>query len=121
MKLTVKKIFRDKVDHVTVYAEGTILEVNDKERAKDLVERGLCAKYEGKADAVFTLGEASAKAAKGSAKKAAAVAVAEETPAASAESEASAKAAKGSAKKAAVAASAETPEASAESEKSKGE
>ena len=117
MKLTVKKIFRDKVDHVTVYAEGTILEVNDKERAKDLVERGLCAKYEGKADAAFTLGEASAKAAKGSAKKAAAA----ETPEASAESEASAKAAKGSAKKAAVAASAETPEASAESEKSKGE
>ena len=113
MKLTVKKIFRDKVDHVTVYAEGTILEVNDKERAKDLVERGLCAKYEGKADAAFTLGEASAKAAKGSAKKAA-VAAAEETPEASAESEASAKAAKGSAKKAAVA-------ASAESEASKGE
>ena len=48
MKLTVKSIFRDKNDHVTVYEPGTILEVKDKERAADLIERGLCAEYKGK-------------------------------------------------------------------------
>lgn len=52
MKLTVKKTFRDKTDHVTVYEPGTILEVNDKERAADLVKRGLCAVYKGKAAGV---------------------------------------------------------------------
>lgn len=48
MKLTVKKTFRDK----TVYEPGSILEVNDKERAADLVKRGLCAVYKGKAAGV---------------------------------------------------------------------
>ena len=52
MKLTVKKTFRDKTDHVTVYEPGSILEVNDKERAADLVKRGLCAVYKGKAAGV---------------------------------------------------------------------
>ena len=57
MKLIVKKRFRDKLDHVTVYDPGTILEVKDKERCSDLVERGLCAEYKGKKAAAVTLGE----------------------------------------------------------------
>lgn len=57
MKLIVKKTFRDKTDHVTVYEPGTILEVNDKERAADLVKRGLCAEYKGKKAATVILGE----------------------------------------------------------------
>ena len=57
MKLIVKNTFRDKTDHVTVYEPGTILEVNDKERAADLVKRGLCAEYKGKKAATVTLGE----------------------------------------------------------------
>ena len=57
MKLTVKKTFRDKTDHVTVYEPGTILDVKDKERAADLVKRGLCAEYKGKMAASVTLGE----------------------------------------------------------------
>ena len=48
MKLIVKNVFRDKTDHVTVYEPETILEVKDKERAADLVKRGLCAEYKGK-------------------------------------------------------------------------
>lgn len=57
MKLIVKNTFRDKVDHVTVYEPCTILEVNDKERAADLIERGLCAGYNGRKAAAITLGE----------------------------------------------------------------
>jgi len=57
MKLIVKNTFRDKTDHVTVYAPETILEVKDKERAADLVKRGLCAEYKGKKAASVTLGE----------------------------------------------------------------
>lgn len=57
MKLTVKNKFRDKTDHVTVYEPETILEVKDKERAADLVKRGLCAEYKGKKAATVTLGE----------------------------------------------------------------
>ena len=57
MKLTVKNIVRDKTDHVTVYEPGTILDVKDKERAADLVKRGLCAEYTGKKAAAVTLGE----------------------------------------------------------------
>lgn len=57
MKLTVKKTFRDKTDHVTVYEPGTILDVKDKERAANLVERGLCAEYKGKKSADAALGE----------------------------------------------------------------
>ena len=57
MKLIVKNTFRDKTDHVTVYEPETILEVKDKERAADLVKRGLCAEYKGKKAAAVTLGE----------------------------------------------------------------
>lgn len=57
MKLIVKNTFRDKTDHVTVYESGTILEVKDKERAGDLVKRGLCAEYKGKKAATVTLGD----------------------------------------------------------------
>ena len=54
-KLKVKGTFRDKYDHVTVYEPGQILEVEDKERAKSLVDRGLCVKYGGKEAASVTL------------------------------------------------------------------
>lgn len=57
MKLIVKNVFRDKTDHVTVYEPETILEVKDKERAADLVKRGLCVEYKGKKAATVTLGE----------------------------------------------------------------
>ena len=57
MKLIVKNAFRDKTDHVTVYDPDTILDVKDKERAADLIERGLCAEYKGKKAAAITLGE----------------------------------------------------------------
>lgn len=57
MKLIVKNKFRDKDDHVTVYDPETILEVQDKDRAADLVKRGLCAEYKGKKAASVTLGE----------------------------------------------------------------
>lgn len=57
MKLIVKSIFRDKTDHVTVYEPDTILEVKDKERAADLIDRGLCAEYKGKKAVAVTLGE----------------------------------------------------------------
>lgn len=56
MKLIVKDTFRDKTDHVTVYEPGDILEVKDKERAADLMKRGLCAEYKGKKAASVTLG-----------------------------------------------------------------
>ncbi len=55
MKLKVKGTFRDKYDHVTVYEPGQILEVEDKERAKSLVDRGLCVKYGGNGAASVTL------------------------------------------------------------------
>ena len=57
MKLIVKNTFRDKTDHVTVYEPGTILDVKDKERGADLVKRGLCAEYKGKKAAAVALGE----------------------------------------------------------------
>ena len=61
MKLIVKNKFRDKDDHVTVYDPETILEVQDKDRAADLVKRGLCAEYKGKKAASVTLGEDAAE------------------------------------------------------------
>ena len=45
MKLIVKNPFIDKLDHVTVYEPGHVLEVKDKKRATDLVNRGLCEVY----------------------------------------------------------------------------
>lgn len=55
MKLIVKTLFRDKTDHVTEYAPDTVLEVQDEARAQDLVERGLCAVYNGKKKAAVVL------------------------------------------------------------------
>ena len=59
MKLQVKTLFRDKNDHVTEYPVGTILDVKDKERADDLVKRGLCSECKGKKAVDVTLGEES--------------------------------------------------------------
>lgn len=42
MKLKVKNVFRDKTDGVTVYAPGTIIEIESETRAKDLIDRELC-------------------------------------------------------------------------------
>ena len=42
MKLIVKNIFRDKTDGVTVYHPGSVIEIKDTERARDLLSRGLC-------------------------------------------------------------------------------
>lgn len=57
MKLKVTSIFRDRDDHVTVYEPETILEVKDKERAKSLIERGLCKEFKGKTEPAYILGE----------------------------------------------------------------
>lgn len=57
MKLKVISAFRDHNDHVTVYDPKTILEVNDKERAKSLIERGLCKEFNGKTEPAYILGE----------------------------------------------------------------
>ena len=48
MKLKVINAFCDKIDHVTVYEPGTILEVKDVERAQDLITRELCKEFKGK-------------------------------------------------------------------------
>jgi len=57
MNLKVTSIFRDRDDHVTVYEPETILEVKDKERAKSLIERGLCKEFKGKTEPAYILGE----------------------------------------------------------------
>ena len=57
MKLKVTSAFRDRDDHVTVYDPDTILEVKDKDRAKSLIDRGLCKEFKGKAAAVHILGK----------------------------------------------------------------
>lgn len=57
MKLKVTSVFRDRDDHVTVYEPETILEVKDKERAKSLIERGLCKEFKGKTEPADILGE----------------------------------------------------------------
>lgn len=57
MKLKVTSAFRDKDDHVTVYDPDTILEVKDKDRAKSLIERGLCKEFKGKTEPAYILGE----------------------------------------------------------------
>lgn len=61
MKLIVKSIFRDKNDGITLYHPDSILEVNDKERAASLIERGLCAEYKGNKKAEIELSEAQPK------------------------------------------------------------
>ena len=57
MKLKVINAFCDKIDHVTVYEPGTILEVKDVERAQDLITRELCKEFKGKTAPTFVLGD----------------------------------------------------------------
>lgn len=45
MKLIVKNVFRDKIDGVTVYQPGSVIEIKDPERAKDLIGRKLCEEF----------------------------------------------------------------------------
>ncbi len=56
MKLKVINAFRDKDDHVTVYDPDTILEVKDKDRAQELIDRGLCKEFKGKTAPAYILG-----------------------------------------------------------------
>ena len=56
MKLKVTSAFRDRDDHVTVYAPDTILEVKDKDRAQSLIDRGLCKEFKGKTAPAYILG-----------------------------------------------------------------
>ena len=56
MKLKVIKLFIDRNDHQTVYPEGTILEVQDAERARSLVFHKLAKEYRGSKKAAATLG-----------------------------------------------------------------
>lgn len=57
MKLKVINAFCDKIDHVTVYEPGTILEVKDVERTQDLITRELCKEFKGKTAPTFVLGD----------------------------------------------------------------
>lgn len=57
MKLKVTSAFRDRDDHVTVYDPDTILEVNDKDRAQSLIDRGLCKEFKGKTVPAYILGK----------------------------------------------------------------
>lgn len=41
MKATVKEVFVDKFDSLKQYSVGEVIEIADKSRLKDLVERGL--------------------------------------------------------------------------------
>lgn len=61
MKLKVINAFCDKIDHVTVYEPGTILEVKDVERAQDLITRELCKEFKGKTAPTFVLGDQESK------------------------------------------------------------
>lgn len=58
MKVKVLNTFRDKYDHVTMHNSGTILEVNDEARVKDLISRGLVKEFKGNQKATAVLGEA---------------------------------------------------------------
>lgn len=40
-KLRVLQVFADKVDAKTVYTPGQIIEIDDQDRVKDIVKRGL--------------------------------------------------------------------------------
>lgn len=57
MKVKVIEKFRDKHDHVTIYESGTILEVQDEERAKSLIDRKLAKEFKGNQKAAFVLSE----------------------------------------------------------------
>ena len=61
MKLKVINAFCDKIDHVTVYEPGTILDVKDVDRAQDLITRELCKESKGKTAPTFVLGDQESK------------------------------------------------------------
>lgn len=46
-RLRVKKPFVDKYDHKVAYKPGQVITIEDPEREKDLVERGLCTVVKG--------------------------------------------------------------------------
>lgn len=56
-KVKVLETFRDKHDHVTLYEKGTILEVQDEERAQSLIDRNLAKEFKGNQKAAVTLTE----------------------------------------------------------------
>lgn len=56
MKVKVLETFRDKNDHVTLYEKGSVIEVNDEARAKDLVSRKLVKEFRGNQKASAVLG-----------------------------------------------------------------
>ena len=62
MKVKVIEPFRDKHDHETMYKEGTILEVQDENRAKTLIDRKLAKEFKGNQKAALTLTEPVAEA-----------------------------------------------------------
>jgi hypothetical protein len=62
MKVKVLEKFRDKHDHVTIYEKGTILEVQDAERAQSLIDRQLAKEFKGNQKAAVTLTEPSGNA-----------------------------------------------------------
>ena len=47
-RLRVRKAFVDKYDHKVAYKPGQVITIEDPEREKDLVERGLCTVVKGK-------------------------------------------------------------------------
>ena len=47
MKVKVLKKFTDKHDHVTIYTPGLVLEVQDENRAKSLIDRKLAKEFKG--------------------------------------------------------------------------
>lgn len=42
-RLRVKRAFVDKFDHKVLYKPGQVITIDDPEREKDLISRGLCA------------------------------------------------------------------------------
>lgn len=55
MKVKVVRTFRDKNDHVTLYAQGMILDVKSEGRAQSLLDRGLCKEFKGRQRAASVL------------------------------------------------------------------
>lgn len=48
-RLRVKKAFVDKFDHKVLYKPGQLITIDDPDREKDLISRGLCAAVKVKA------------------------------------------------------------------------
>ncbi|MCH5235544.1 MAG: hypothetical protein J1E16_09630 [Muribaculaceae bacterium] len=48
MKLKVVTKFRDKYNPETVFMPGKIVEIEDDDRSRDLIKRGLCTEYKPK-------------------------------------------------------------------------